>query len=475
MPRKNPIPVGMHPSLFGGETPVYADWRTLSPAQIERVVARGAMPADDWNDMVDASELSESELIQDGVNPELAFALENGFMERLEEVDEEGREERIKPVVEAIRQQALAEIERYEGEGDEAEAYLDIFQQDLPATASSLARELLQAFEKEGVDVEGVSIGMMVEALSDPAIYEITVSKDLYDRIPPGASTIHIGPTESMTYLTGLDLKNLSDEDVKAVVKQLEDESPFITFDREPVTARDLRERAFSIGETDSWRFVFSPDTTAVIETLDRLTGASRRAPGAEPYNTIYRYAGNNSTVAGASAKGMHVAALRPEELRPIGAALGICVGRRDMPYTRRLIAMEIELYAILTEADKPKFCIERESYRFTDTPRILQVKGAANRLPGFEPKSTVLTKPDEVRLVVEFLQSLGYSDTDIAASRDIGPGVRTMVENGIIPFVPPPVKQRRLKENPGLMPSAATAAMIREDYAHPWGGRWGT
>lgn len=248
-------------------------------------------------------------------------------------------------------------------------------------------------------------------------------------------------------------------------------------------------------------------DKTALESKLRELIDERERERGSAPDEVVYRYAGTNDTVAGASARGFYVASLRPEQLKAEGAALGICVGRGG--YARRLRDGDIQIFSIRTESGESKFCIERD----VETGRIVQIKGTANRLPGFEPyearraldaalfeagihgtdAAPVLTKPDDVRLVVEFLQAWGYSDEAIATMNDIGPGVRTMLENGINPFIPPPKRQRpvlspeerearrlaamrrRAAENPGLRPSPATAAMIREDYAHPWGGRWGT
>ena len=485
--RRNPVTIGKHPSLFGGETPVLVDWRDMSPDQIAHAVAAGTLPAEDWNEMVDARELSESTLLREGVNPALARALaeDDDFMDRLEEADELGRQERIKPLVAAIQVQALSDIEYATESRDGQETYIDLFQSKLPSIVRRLSREMLQEL-KDAEDYPGiadVTLDMMEQVMSDPDIYEISISKSEYGRTPPASYTIRIGATESS--LDGLPTtfyKDLSDADVAAAVKELEDAAPFIRFYRPPQTARDFRHAGFRIGETEDWRFVFSPKLDAVIAALDDITGASTKV--SEPYDVVYRYSGSNSTVAGASAKGMYVAKLLPSQLKRIGAALGICVGREDMGYRRRLVDGKIELYAILTEADKPKFCIERlvstaplgSANAIGD---IYQVKGKANRLPGFEPNKSDLTKPDEVRLVVEFLMTMEFSVRQIAQMRDIGPGVRTMLENGIDPSLPPPVGRRRqappAAENPALMPSAATAAMIREDYAQPWGGRWGT
>lgn len=246
-----------------------------------------------------------------------------------------------------------------------------------------------------------------------------------------------------------------------------------------------------------------------VILRDDKLVDLLReqKAIATLPDNVVYRYEGTNDTVAGASGRGFYVASLRPDQLAAESAALGLCVGDPKKRYKRDLIAGRIEIFSIRTEAGESKFCIERlvpgEAWLDEENDKwirkfvssdIPQVKGVANRLPGFEPGAWVLTKPDEVRLVVEFLQALGYKDETIKEMVDIGPGTLAMLENGINPFIPPPKRQRAMlspeereerrlaamrrrgaAENPGLVPSPQTAAMIREDYAHPWGGRWGT
>jgi hypothetical protein len=183
--------------------------------------------------------------------------------------------------------------------------------------------------------------------------------------------------------------------------------------------------------------------------------------------NVVYRFCGTNECIGGASARNMYVASLTPKQLRKEGTELGICVGRPDMPYGKNLRNGIIEIYSIRTESGRSKFTIERS----VSGGDIRQVKGKANRLPGYEPGKYDLTKPDEVRLVVEFLTSLGMSPSEIRGSRDISPGVQAMIDAGQDPFSPPK-SRRQLQEVRANSERARRMAMAA--YNQPWGGVWG-
>lgn len=499
-PRRNPIAIGKQPTMFADDdlADVLADWRTLSPAEIERAVSRGKVPTEDWDEMQAASELAASvrgirPLLDDGVNAELAYALGHGLMDRLEEVYEAGREERIQPLVDYIRSFAQSEVE-HETEREGLEAYVDSFQSYLESRLGKVADEVRGFLEEDDyARIDEVTEEVLEEVIADPDLYSIAIEEDPYNRDPRAVWSGRVGvlhhEVEGAKYSPELAriLDGIYDNDLEEVEKQLHNHSPYVSFTYTPRSVNDLyRSFGLTISEAQDWRIAFIPKMDAIIAALEEKLGEGpSKGKGPEKYDVVYRYIGTNDTPAGASAQGMFVAALRPGQLKAVGAALGICVGREDMGYRRRLTEGKIRLYGIFTEAGKPKFCIEQ--LVSTAPPGsanaigdIYQVKGKANRLPGFEPNKDELTKPDEVRLVVEFLMQMQFSVRQIAQMRDIGPGVRTMLENGIDPSLPPPVGRRRLPpaptaENPGLRPSPATAAMIREDYAHPWGGRWGT
>jgi hypothetical protein len=84
--------------------------------------------------------------------------------------------------------------------------------------------------------------------------------------------------------------------------------------------------------------------------------------------------------------------------------------------------------------------------------------------LPGFDPGSTDLTKPDEVRLVVEFLvKHLGMTPSQVEATSDIRGGVKAMQALGQDPFSPPPKKAERPKRDPRALEAAVR--MVKADY----------
>jgi hypothetical protein len=196
--KRNPIDIGSHPSLFGGETPVLLDWRALSPEEARRLAALGRIPTDAWNEMIEAGELAESlrgtkPLLEDGVNPELAYALSRGLMEDLEEVNESAREERIQPLVDYFRDAANAHIES-ETEGEGREQYIDAFQRDLESDVSSIAdkvREFLE--EDEYARLGEVSDELLQEVVADPALYTFEVEKDPYFRRDRAVFSMRVG------------------------------------------------------------------------------------------------------------------------------------------------------------------------------------------------------------------------------------------------------------------------------------------
>jgi hypothetical protein len=192
---------------------------------------------------------------------------------------------------------------------------------------------------------------------------------------------------------------------------------------------------------------------------------------GPDTDTIVYRYAGNNSTIAGASAKDMYVAELAVKHLKDESRELGHCIGNPWHGHPQLLSSGTARVFSIRTEAGKTKFTIE-QFVKDGEHPQqgavkagtVTEVKGKANRLPGFEPEKTEMTKPDEVRLVVEFLMKyLGLSPSEIEATHDIRGGVMAMKAMGQDPFSPPPKKAERPKRDPRALEAAARLVMA--DY----------
>lgn len=415
----------------------------------------------------------------------------------------EDRIERAVAHFEEIANGALAELEdpssaRYDESFNMFLVLLDTKRREIAARA----REILE--QSNDYNLATVYNETLLEAVLDPTIYDFGLNSTGQKNTNVVFAEI-VGPQEIIFSDRGSVLRDLvikegfSPAEWREAQRRLEyKEIDLYSFDdtsRHGIPAPGALDPKIRVSTRagSHWRMEARINRMALVDKLRELIAEQEKST--EPDDVVYRYAGTNDTVAGASARGFYVAALRPDQLKAEGAALGICVGREEMGYKQKVRDGVIQIFSIRTEVGESKFCIERD----VASGRIVQVKGTANRLPGFEPTAevqnrTTLTKPDDVRLVVEFLQAWGYDDTTIASTNDIGPGVFTMLENGINPFIPPPkrarpalspeerearkqaaMRRRGAAENPALIPSPATAAMIREDYAHPWGGRWGT
>ena len=194
---------------------------------------------------------------------------------------------------------------------------------------------------------------------------------------------------------------------------------------------------------------------------------------GLEHDTVVYRYAGSNDTISGASSRGMYVADLAPANLAEESKELGHCLGNRKHGHPQLLEKGITKIYSIRTMSGHSKFSIEQfeKDHEGTASGTISEIKGQSNRLPGFEPGSATLTKNDEVKLVVEFLMKhLGLTPSQIEGTDDIRGGVKAMQAMGLDPFSPPPKKAERPKRDPrGLQ---AAARMVMADFNRPFAAR---
>lgn len=491
--------LGTHPDLFGSESDVVlSDWKQMSPSDLRRAAKAGELSSEDLEDIVGWQEQAEADgdldaLLAEGMTQQLAEAVSSGLAEELYELDELGAEARIEEFVKYWRDRAEWDIKYETEEGQDGyERVIDEFNDQLDDNVSSFAKQALEQLEEYGYEkVDQVTEEMLAdgiqhpgddwnreEVLKDPTMYKFELTKDQY-RSPTGAlDGWSWGFGELYQSSDGPDyddelarlLRPLSDKDVRKAMDELGNNSPYIDFGRVGRNTKTPKKDVFrgsidyTIGETEGWSIHALLDMKALTEKLDSLL--DEKGPVAQtPDNVVYRFSGTNDTVAGADAKGMYVVSLRPDQLGKEGASLGICVGRKDMPYCRNLKAGTINLYSIRTESGKPKFTVEEN----VNPKKINQVKGQSNRVPGFASGSSGSLKPNEVRLVAEFLMSLGYTSEEISRFRDTAPGVEAMLDAGQDPFTPPKVRGRE-KQQPQITASFAAQQLAAEAMAHPWG-----
>lgn len=513
------------PEQYGDEPDdtdvVVEDWRLASVADLKRAAKNGDLDEADLIDMREYEEQADLDgdvemLVADGMSRALAKAVADGLKEKLEDLDEEGRKARAQPFIDYIRGGALGHIE-YEIEpgNDGYGNIVDRFQEWLedasfPTLKKALKEqgdfdaELLNAIDDLIRDTEEDDDPRtaLMEVLRDPANWEL-VRADSYnppsgrvwretigslgdqrdgtrydknlDAVLNGGSVTKYSH-EGEARQTTVDYPGISQKDLDYAVKDLEDNEPYVHFGsygRKEIT-HDFFESSFTytIGMYEGDSMWAVPNADGMKAALAELLGNTAEAVQED---VVYRYSGTHDSVAGASGRGMYVARLSPRELRKEGATMGICIGTENLGHPAALRAGKTQVFSIRTESGKPKFTIELEKEYVPPGAALAghggppggpwivsEVKGKANRLPGFEAGKTTFTKPDDLRLVTDFLLHLGYSPAYLSTVEDIAPGITAMKESGVDPFVPAPRKIRPPKPRPNPVSGRVRALLAR-------------
>ena len=138
---------------------------------------------------------------------------------------------------------------------------------------------------------------------------------------------------------------------------------------------------------------------------------------------------------------GFYVLDLLPQELPKEGKNMGMCVGRPDMGYARAVAQGQTKILSLRRPSGKPLFTIE-VSVQKGRISAVHQIKGKANRLPGWDlgKESRGAFKEDEVRRTLELLEKIGIDPTD---ARDLRPALEHMKA------LPPKKENPRPRRNP--------------------------
>jgi hypothetical protein len=486
-PHRNPK-VGQHPDMFlPREYGHHPD--ILLPRESDVVVDVENMSREDVLRAAHAGSLTQDDL-------DVIEELDPDLREEVDDVSTAGREERIKPVMSFFKEYMWKDrLEEIEEGGDQYEHAWDSFQRNgMGGSMRPKTREVARTI-LAGTAFEGISDDALNEALEDSDVYSFSLQKGDHvrssalwtSRVGEQTEELMRGEPDSLME----DIAGLWPEDLREVRRLLENDGIYLEFNhkRYSSTPSEYKKafqedpvKSFKSGftityaEPADWHYEAAIDKEKFLAALSGVAGVE------EEEDVVYRYAGTNDAIGGSSSRGHYVVALKPSQLAAEGRALGICVGRTDMGYKRRLQNGSISLYSIRTEAGKSKFCIEvgtgQDVYAtpFTVGPlKVVQVKGKGNRIPGFTlEKPETLSKPDEVRLVTEFLvEGLGLAPENIKATRDLKPGILALQANNVDPFAPPVVR-RRLKANPDLVPPRVER-LAAQAMSKPWGGVWGT
>ncbi len=432
----------------------------------------------------------------------------------LESLDEEGREHRAKPFIDYIKRACAEAVKEELEEGDNFEAYQNAWQEALdsmtsgvggPAELRKRAREVTDA----AVDCAD---GVLDQILADPGIYELHVSDEysvrhgtvwtqrigaiaayspgthgtLNDQLSVivfgGEYTVGSWLAETLGRNAGdvIAYPGMSQDDLDYAVKELANDDLNIRFQTGTHRVAAGRDKGMSVAnpltfatmEGDFEFDVLQHESDVMCAVIDRkkLEAAIKATPiavGPEHDDVVYGYTGQANSISGVEGAGFYVARLHTAlDLKRESAALGHCIGDPRHGHPKALATGETQVYSLRTSAGKPKYTIELESAGKHGGQRwenveidgtywfIAQVKGRANRLPGFTAAEgggsvDTMNKPIDVRLVCEFLLALGYSEVVISEDGDMAPGVRAMEDSGVTPFAPMPKRVRKPGRDP--------------------------
>lgn len=128
-------------------------------------------------------------------------------------------------------------------------------------------------------------------------------------------------------------------------------------------------------------------------------------------------------------ADGAYVQSLTPEELPNEGKRMGMCVGKPEMGYIEALTNNDIRILSLRTEGGRPKMTISIELDNEGRMEAIEQIKGKANRLPGWNlgEEGRGKFKDDEFAKAIELVDVLGFRP---AVVEDLGYGIDYVEEN---------------------------------------------
>lgn len=122
---------------------------------------------------------------------------------------------------------------------------------------------------------------------------------------------------------------------------------------------------------------------------------------------------------------GFYVLDLLPKELPAEGKAMGMCVGRADMGYMRAVAKGTMKILSLRRPSGKPLFTIEAAVEK-QKIETVDQVKGKANRLPGWDlgKEGRGAFKEEEAKKVLELLDVLEIDPTTVD---DLKPALQAM------------------------------------------------
>ena len=250
---------------------------------------------------------------------------------------------------------------------------------------------------------------------------------DFYNYYRPGNRIIHFGVSDGLYYSFDDEeedkLKEMSDDLIKLVVDDL-DNPDCIVRAEDFIKARDSRYCSIERwGGDPVWEICANPDWSLVEEDLVNHFGEPEEEEGDDedvgpPAERVLHVFPD----------GAYIQELLPSEIPPEGRALRHCLGGKEYGprYIQAVRDKEIKIISIRTVAGRPKMTMEVAIDEDGKSLRVKQVKGKANRLPGWDLHKVGVgkVKEDEVDKAIKAVKVLGLDPWKV---KDLIPALEAM------------------------------------------------
>lgn len=118
--------------------------------------------------------------------------------------------------------------------------------------------------------------------------------------------------------------------------------------------------------------------------------------------------------------------------LKKIGNELGICIGQRRYGYPAAVEEGKARIFVMKTKKGRAKIVIETDIDEDGNPIRLKEIRGKANRAPGFLPAKpddrldSGRFRPVEVEMLLAFAEELGLGD-QVESNRFLQPGIKRL------------------------------------------------
>lgn len=412
--RRNPK-VDTQPDLFGGESPVIVPLDELSENEI-KALPREAFSQKEFNELDE--DLQEWIHEHDGMSAARIKDMIDAFVSRHEwaiSLDEaaqqhEGTFDML------ISEVEVKQVRRY---------YKDEFE------------NFLEHFQAEGFSQDQIK-DALEEAVHDSNNYTFSYNTDEY-----GGAFLRSNEFASF-YMEVNDLHDLTEDmhsdEIEAALEEINRKTD-LTLDLGDIEkALEKKYEAFDIQEYSAHYADADLDWDKLEEAVkETLSGEEPAGPATSEEVPV------SKRIVHKFKDGSYVLDLLPSELPTEGKAMGMCIGRPEMGYIRAVRQGDTKILSLRTQAGRPKFTIEasiKQGTPLEPTPaiyrisRINQIKGKANRLPGWDlgKEGRGDLKRDEVEKIKELLNVLDIPPESVS---DLRPALQ-MLETGITPKTNP-------------------------------------